>query len=1191
MDFLFKDLTLNPKDFDLSAKYDEITFENMVNTIASDLSLFDNSRLAGRLLIYNVCRICSELDDYSYVMAHLLNDPVKKFFKDNFSVLQEAIIKNEYLNYRDYDFFSSSVIVDTYLMKPSYGEDSWETPVLQNLRIATQFYYEQGVERVLKCFNELCENYYTPASPTIFNAGTKTPQMSSCFLLDIEDTLQSILYTGVGDACTISSLSGGLGIGLSRLRHSQIGYSGMSSGILPVARIYDKGIDYSNQRGKRKGAGTLFLAIWHIDIWDFISSTDNFISHELRLTAINTCVWMNNLFFKRVANNEKWTVFCPAKTPKLLTTHGPEFEAAYLEYEKLAEEKETEYLALKAELIKSKKELSDNPTKKELKTHYRNVLIEEIKSRKERIEHKVYKASEMYDHIIDIQVKSGNPYIMNSDPSNYKSNQKNLGVIQSSNLCVAPETPILTSNGYFAIESLVDKEVMIWNGEQWSKVTVKRTSEDSELLNVLLDNGLFLTCTPQHKFLVDNSSNRSYVRVEAVKLKKNDKMLSFSTPVIEGSSQNDVLEPFQFTFDEIPLNASLINRINWFSKLINKKANLVINQQTFTLNLTENHQFLYKVQLLLQTMGVTTAISVVEDQFFNYSKSQLPEHYTKFTWVLTLSAFQIKRFLDLGCDFSRFDFSTKTFPLSDHPNDVKVVGVFNNSRRDKTYCFTESLKNAGVFNGILTGQCLEILEVSHNKIASCNLASHNLTKHAVDKFNFNTLDVNKELQRVYNFQNLALMSRSVVDNINKVIDHNYYPFDIHDKNGVTRGKISELNFETRPLGIGTSGFDDAVKTIDLIFDSPITELFNKMIFACLYFNSMCESLRLAVLHGEYGVFRTGTYKQFQKVENKQVIWKECQGCPLANGQFQFDLWKENAEMLSQLGELDTTIYNREDDNPLDPLSWGQEPFSFTDKQGNIITVQPSWQSLRELIMQYGVRNSLLIAPMPTATTSSKFSNAESNEVYTSNIFSRTVLSGSYTIVNRHLVRDLIEIGVWKKEYIDFLSACKGSVKYLLRFVDDHPNLYPDLFEEASQGENGKVFTMKAEIRERLRYLEQKYKTMFETSQKVILKYARQRGVYVCQSQSMNAYIPDPTSNKMKAYHSMAQKLGLKTGMYYLRQNPSKDIGSFNIPIDTLKYLEKIEKRDTTKTTLIPNIPVIQNTCTREMKESGCLSCS
>ena len=113
--------------------------------------------------------------------------------------------------------------------------------------------------------------------------------------------------------------------------------------------------------------------------------------------------------------------------------------------------------------------------------------------------------------------------------------------------------------------------------------------------------------------------------------------------------------------------------------------------------------------------------------------------------------------------------------------------------------------------------------------------------------------------------------------------------------------------------------------------------------------------------------------------------------------------------------------------------------------------------------------------------------------------------------------------------------------------------------------------------------------MFETSQKVILKYARQRGVYVCQSQSMNAYISDPTSNKMKAFHSMAQKLGLKTGMYYLRQNPSKDIGSFNIPAHVLEYLNKIEKKEIQNK---PTPPIIQNIiCTREMKEAGCLSCS
>ena len=110
---------------------------------------------------------------------------------------------------------------------------------------------------------------------------------------------------------------------------------------------------------------------------------------------------------------------------------------------------------------------------------------------------------------------------------------------------------------------------------------------------------------------------------------------------------------------------------------------------------------------------------------------------------------------------------------------------------------------------------MEILEVSDTRIASCNLASHNLARHAIGKFNHNSINISQELQKVYDFQTFAEMSRAVVENINKVIDHNYYPFDEHENNKITRGKISELNFETRPLGIGTSGLDDAVKMLNI----------------------------------------------------------------------------------------------------------------------------------------------------------------------------------------------------------------------------------------------------------------------------------------------------------------------------------------------------------------------------------------
>jgi len=258
------------------------------------------------------------------------------------------------------------------------------------------------------------------------------------------------------------------------------------------------------------------------------------------------------------------------------------------------------------------------------------------------------------------------------------------------------------------------------------------------------------------------------------------------------------------------------------------------------------------------------------------------------------------------------------------------------------------------------------------------------------------------------------------------------------------------NFRHRPIGLGVQGLADAFILMGMAFDSEEAKQLNKDIFETIYFAAMTESANLAEQHGAYETF---------------------QGSPLSKGMFQFDLWG-------------VTPSNRWD-----------------------------WDSLRERVKKVGVRNSLLVAPMPTASTSQILGNNECFEPYTSNLYTRRTLAGEHIVVNKHLMRDLVRLGLWDEEMREAIMAANGSVQG----IEDIPK----------------------EVRE-------VYKTAYEISQKVIIDMSADRGAFICQSQSLNVFMEAPTFAKLSSMHFYAWQKGLKTGMYYLRSKAATDPIKFTL---------------------------------------------
>lgn len=298
------------------------------------------------------------------------------------------------------------------------------------------------------------------------------------------------------------------------------------------------------------------------------------------------------------------------------------------------------------------------------------------------------------------------------------------------------------------------------------------------------------------------------------------------------------------------------------------------------------------------------------------------------------------------------------------------------------------------------------------------------------------------------------------------------------------------NLRHRPIGLGVQGLADAFILLRMPFESPEAKQLNKEIFETIYFAAMTASKDLAIKDGAYTTFK---------------------GSPLSEGKFQFDLWNEK------------------------PAS-----------------TRWDWENLRLDVMNHGVRNSLLVAPMPTASTSQILGNNECFEPYTSNIYTRRVLSGEFIIVNKHLLRDLVNRGLWDNNMKDKIITANGSIQDI------------------------------AEIPQELKDL---YKTVWEIKMRDIIDMAADRGAYICQSQSLNLFINSPNASKLTSMHFYAWKKGLKTGMYYLRTQAASQAVKFTVENQGGKNMEAVIPEIVDQ--VADEIPA-GPTCSME---EGCVTCS
>ena len=412
----------------------------------------DYSRLAARICVDDLHRstkdtftdVITDLREYidpeSGKHAPLISEEVYGIIMENAEILNNHI---DYSRDHNYDYFGFKTLERSYLLRLN-GEIA-ERPQHMLLRVAVGIHHA-NITKALETYDLMSQGYFTHATPTLFNSGTPTPQMSSCFLLTMQDDSLDGIYDTLKQCALISKSAGGIGLSIHHIRSkgSYIkGTNGESNGIVPMLRVFNDTARYVDQGGgKRKGSIAIYLEPWHPDILAFLDLKKNHGKEELRARDLFYALWTPDLFMERVEQNADWSFFCPNECPGLQDAYGADFKALYEKYESAGLARET------------------------------------------------LPARTVWDKVVESQIETGTPYMLYKDAANEKSNQKNLGTIRSSNLCTeimeytAKDEVAVCNLASIALNKYVDMENNSFNHQLLYDVTYHATGNLNRVIDV-----------------------------------------------------------------------------------------------------------------------------------------------------------------------------------------------------------------------------------------------------------------------------------------------------------------------------------------------------------------------------------------------------------------------------------------------------------------------------------------------------------------------------------------------------------------------------------------------------------------------------------------------------------------------------------------------------------------------------------
>ena len=981
-----------------TTKIDELTAEQCVSLSSTHP---DYNTLAGRIVVSNHQKnTCSSFVEvitqlHDYLDKH--GKPAPLVSEDLFSVVCEFGDELEKIcDYsRDYliDYFGFKTLERSYLMK--INRNSIERPQHMWLRVAIGI-HGRNLERVKETYELMSQKYFTHATPTLFNAGTPRPQLSSCYLIAMESDSIDGIYNTLKDCALISKMAGGIGLHIHNIRAtgSHIrGTNGTSNGIVPMLRVFNNTAKYVDQ----------------------CVHPDTMIYTTEKLIPIKMCVSRETEIFNISGSSE---------VIENVLEHY--YEGPILEIE----------------LENSVNVLKITPL------HPVYVFCEGEQEPLWVDAGDIAKGDQIIfpvpKYVKDI------PSITNDDCYLY-------GIFMSYGT--------ITEMGVYELKLPFSKNALIpfVSGYLFSRIVEHTVLEDIETstINVTWNPSVHLPFrySDFYNFAGEKEVHSRWLHLP------NQKLVECITCMIHANIDSDALR-VQLDFMAMKVNG---DNTPFFTKKIKSIKSVDYKGILYDLQMKTEHNYLLETGLVHNGGGKRNGsfaiylepwhadIEVFLQMRKNHGDEELKARDLFYAlWIPDLFMERVKAngswtlmcpdecpgLSDVyGAEFKELYEKYETegkgrvsifardlwFKILDSQMETGTpYMLYKDSVNKKT-----NQKNVGIIKS--SNLCCEITEYSdENETAVCNLASIGLPTFVKTDGLGNTW---------FDYDELHSVTKIVTYNLNRIIDINYYPTE----------KTRRSNLRHRPIGIGVQGLADVFILLGYPFQSAEAKQVNKQIFETIYHAALEQSCDIAGIEGEYETFR---------------------GSPASEGILQFDLWN------------------------IDP---GVERYN--------------WNALKTRIQKVGLRNSLLVAPMPTASTSQILGFNECIEPITSNIYSRRTNAGDFIQMNKHMMMDLIKLNLWNEKIKNNIIANNGSIQHI------------DIIPEE---------------------LKQKYKTVWEIPMRDLIDMAADRGAFICQSQSLNLWIEDPNYSTLTSMHFYSWTKGLKTGIYYLRRRGRHQAQQFTI---------------------------------------------
>jgi ribonucleoside-diphosphate reductase alpha subunit len=987
----------------------------------------DYNTLAGRISISNHHKNTSNsfidvmTQLYNYKDKHNKHSPLVS--EDLFTIINKYEEELESLcDYsRDYliDYFGFKTLDRAYLMK--INKVTIERPQHMWLRVAIGIHYD-NIPKIKETYEMMSLKYFTHATPTLFNAGTPHPQLSSCYLIAMENDSIEGIYNTLKDCALISKWAGGIGLHIHNVRASGShirGTNGSSNGIVPMLKVFNNTAKYVDQCvhpetiiyttdgpkqiqnciagitnifGLTGETETIQNVLEHYYEGDIYSIETEGMLKPMQITSEHPVFVLPNYAgndLNTIRNDIElglakfqWVDVKDITTNDLMVYPIPNYVK---DFSTLTEDVCYIYgLLFDGLLGYNKLDTIEIPKKaNQMCIHHKNKYIKEI-------------IQYLNDNCVTYNIKH---------EINENDEEFNTLIFETSVNLPFRRTDFLDVNGNNKI------------GDRWLYLP---TNKVEKLLEGISD------FSSEETFLMELRCGR----VSAHTMKYDNYLLTPITSISEPSNYKGILYDLQMEKEHnYLLHNGLVHngggRRNGSFAIYLEPWHADIEM---FLQMRKNHG---DEELKARDLFYALWIS---DLFMERVKTEDGK------WTLFcpdecpgLSDVYGDEFVALYTKYEQAGKGRKTmkardlwFQILDAQMETGTPYLLYKDACNKK----SNQKNVGTIKS--SNLCTEILEYSdENETAVCNLASLALPSF-IDQ---------SQSPPVFNYDKLHEVSKLVTYNLNRIIDVNYYPTT----------KTRRSNLRHRPIGIGVQGLADVFMLLNIPFCSDEAKLINKHIFETIYHAALESSCEIAMQEGVYETFR---------------------GSPASQGILQFDLW-------------------------------GVDPTN----------TRYDWTALKTSIKIHGLRNSLLLAPMPTASTSQILGFNECIEPITSNIYNRRTIAGEFIMANKYLMNDLIALDLWNEKIKNNIIANNGSVQ--------HIDIIPQ------------------EIRD-------KYRTVWEMPMRNLIDMAADRGVYICQSQSLNLWLEDPNYKTLTSMHFYAWSKGLKTGIYYLRRRGRHQAQQFTI---------------------------------------------